>query len=98
MVDEDDKLKQEEEEEEEDGSESQLAAGQLTINNMSTTSQALKPIRQPGKPKHLSEHQSGPGKIYDSFIAAQKFNLIYLRFCGGKFWLPCAQCKRAPPS
>ena len=53
MVDKDVKLKQEEEE---DGSESQLAAGQLTINNMSTTSQALKPIRQPGKPKHLSVH------------------------------------------
>ena len=54
MVDKDVKLKQEEKEE--DGSESQLAAGQSTINNMSTTSQALKPIRQPGKPKHLSVH------------------------------------------
>ena len=56
MVDKDIKLKQEEEEEEEDESESQLAAGQLTINNMSTTNQALKPVRQPGKPKHLSVH------------------------------------------
>ena len=55
MVDKDVKLKQEEEEEE-DGSESQLAAGQSTKDNMSTTSQALKPIRQPGKPKHLSVH------------------------------------------
>ena len=53
MVDKDVKLKQEEEEVE---SESQLAAGQSSIINMSTTSQALKPIRQPGKPKHLSVH------------------------------------------